>query len=571
MKQLAAIVVYILFAAIILTISCKKEYSYEGGTKNQPPVANAGADTLIRLPVNTVLLDGSASRDPDNNISGYSWRTISGPSSPNIHNPSASITKADQLVEGIYQFELKVIDDGGLFSNDTVRITVIQPLINNHPPIANAGSDQTISLPTNTVILDGSGSTDPENNITSYLWTKISGPSLFNISNPNTIQTQLTNLMQGSYQFELKVTDAGGLYSKDTAQVTVNPVVNTGTCDNSNRTQVNAQLIPFGLLSEVRAGITVASAGNKIVFAGAELSGWPQAYGSSRVDIYDVITQTWSTAELSQRRSGIAAVAAGNKIFFAGGRLSNGSFDQFFSTVDIYDISTNTWSVANLSEPRSYIAAAAVGNKVFFAGGEKDANYNTSTIVDVYDLSANNWSTAFLSAARASISAVTVGNKIYFAGGNSQNRTYSPSDRIDIYDNTTHVWSTSSLRGPMGLLAGIAVNDNIYWARDCAVEIKNVNTWSSSVSYLFKPGAAWIIDNGQNVVLKNGKLVYFRHNDAVIDKFDIYDISSNTWSIGVLNQPVPKWPSIISVNNTIYIAGGSVDGALVNQVWKLEF
>jgi N-acetylneuraminic acid mutarotase len=274
---------------------------------------------------------------------------------------------------------------------------------------------------------------------------------------------------------------------------------------------------------------------------------------------------------LSQRRSSIAAVAAGNKIFFAGGRLSDGSFDQFFSTIDIYDVSINSWSVAQLSEPRSYIAAAAVGNKVFFAGGEKDANYNTSTTVDIYDLSTNNWSTASLSASRANISAVTVGNKIYFAGGNIQNRTYSPSDRIDIYDNSTNLWSVSSLRGAMGLLAGIAVNDNIYWARDCAVEVKNVNTGNSSISYLFKSGAAWIIDNGQNVVLKNGKLIFFRHNDAVIDKFDIYDIASNTWSIGVLPQPVPKYASIISVNNIIYVAGGSVNGVLTNQVWKLEF
>jgi hypothetical protein len=91
----------------------------------------------------------------------------------------------------------------------------------NHPPVANAGADQTIILPANTVTLDGSGSTDPENNITGYVWTKISGPSLFNIANANAVQTQVTNLVQGSYRFELKVTDAGGLSSKDTLNVCV--------------------------------------------------------------------------------------------------------------------------------------------------------------------------------------------------------------------------------------------------------------------------------------------------------------------------------------------------------------
>jgi TolB protein len=91
----------------------------------------------------------------------------------------------------------------------------------NRPPIANAGADQVISLPTNTVSLNGSASTDPDNNITSYQWTKISGPSSFTIANPNSLQTQVTNLVAGDYQFELKVTDQFGLYNKDMVQVTV--------------------------------------------------------------------------------------------------------------------------------------------------------------------------------------------------------------------------------------------------------------------------------------------------------------------------------------------------------------
>ncbi|HEX6849615.1 MAG TPA: hypothetical protein VF144_21660 [Chitinophagaceae bacterium] len=89
------------------------------------------------------------------------------------------------------------------------------------PPVANAGPDQTILLPTNTVALDGSASTDPNNNIASYLWTKVSGPSSFTIANPNSVQTQVTNLIEGVYEFELKVTDARGLIDKDIVQATV--------------------------------------------------------------------------------------------------------------------------------------------------------------------------------------------------------------------------------------------------------------------------------------------------------------------------------------------------------------
>ena len=49
--------------------------------------------------------------------------------------------------------------------------------------------------------------------------------------------------------------------------------------------------------------------------------------------------------------------------------------------------------------------------------------------------------------------------------------------------------------------------------------------------------------------------------------FDIYDIGSSIWSIGVLPQNIGK-PTIISVNNIIYVAGGLTN---VVQVWKLEF
>ena len=447
------------------------------------------------------------------------------------------------------------------------------PVQPNRPPVANAGSDQTITLPTNSTTLDGSGSRDADGYIASYSWAKISGPSvLFN--NVNTQTLQLHNLVAGNYVFELKVSDAGGLFSKDSVIITV--ISARLACDNSNRPHLNARLIPIGTLSHPRLGMAVAAAGNKIVFAGAKLSAIPgspnPAYGSAKVDIYDIVTQTWSTAELSENRSDIAAIAAGNKIFFAGGRLGDGAFDLLYSNVDIYDVSSNTWSVASLSEPRAFIAAAAVGNKVLFAGGEKDGNYNTSAKVDIYDLSTKRWSTYFLSEARAHISAVTIGSKVYFAGGQKEDRWYAdPSNRIDIYDDATNSWSSANLSRPMGSLAGVAVTNKIYWADHCDVEIKDVSTWNSAPANLFASETTF--DEIRNAVSKDGKVLFFRSYGLNALKFDIYDTATNTWSIGLLPQSI-GWASIISVNNTIYIAGGVVNGDysnLSNQVWRLEF
>ncbi len=48
------------------------------------------------------------------------------------------------------------------------------PTTNNKPLIASAGPDQIITLPINSVEVNGIGSSDPDGAIVSYLWTKIS-------------------------------------------------------------------------------------------------------------------------------------------------------------------------------------------------------------------------------------------------------------------------------------------------------------------------------------------------------------------------------------------------------------
>ena len=54
--------------------------------------------------------------------------------------------------------------------------------------------------------------------------------------------------------------------------------------------------------------------------------------------------------------------------------------------------------------------------------------------------------------------------------------------------------------------------------------------------------------------------------------------TNNTWSTGVLNQKIFD-ATVISVNNTIYVAGGretvvgpqGYGGPFLKQVWKLEW
>ncbi|MBK6832024.1 MAG: hypothetical protein IPG92_15415 [Flavobacteriales bacterium] len=87
-------------------------------------------------------------------------------------------------------------------------------------------------------------------------------------------------------------------------------------------------------------------AGNKAFFAG----GFSEVGVSDRVDIYDFVAGTWSTATLSQPRWGLAAAVAGTKVLFAGGQNNSIASDR----VDIYDLNTSMWSIASLSVARSF-------------------------------------------------------------------------------------------------------------------------------------------------------------------------------------------------------------------------
>ncbi|MEJ0001772.1 MAG: PKD domain-containing protein [bacterium] len=96
----------------------------------------------------------------------------------------------------------------------------------NNAPVADAGPDQIITLPANTVDLDASGSADSDGTIDSYVWTEVSGPST--VDPDDAVNPTITDLIEGTYVFELTVTDNDGATATDTVTITVNPIHNGG-------------------------------------------------------------------------------------------------------------------------------------------------------------------------------------------------------------------------------------------------------------------------------------------------------------------------------------------------------
>uniref|UniRef100_A0A1A7YRW2 KIAA0319-like n=2 Tax=Iconisemion striatum TaxID=60296 RepID=A0A1A7YRW2_9TELE len=187
---------------------------------NKPPVADAGPEKELTLPVDRTTLDGSKSSD-DQKISSFHWRKSSGPDGAKIENADSAVATVTGLEVGSYEFTLTVADERNLESSDTVTVVVREEM--DQPPVAQVLSSPPVSLPVRTAVLDGSRSTDDKVGM-NFLWTRDdSSPAAGDVLNNSNHQPVLFlgNLVEGKYSFTLTVTDSKGQSNSDKGSVEV--------------------------------------------------------------------------------------------------------------------------------------------------------------------------------------------------------------------------------------------------------------------------------------------------------------------------------------------------------------
>uniref|UniRef100_A0A672U9T8 KIAA0319 like n=1 Tax=Strigops habroptila TaxID=2489341 RepID=A0A672U9T8_STRHB len=189
---------------------------------NKPPKADAGPDKELTLPVDSTTLDGSKSSD-DQKIVSFLWEKTRGPDGVKLENANSSIATVTGLQVGTYEFTLTVKDERNLQSQSSVNVIVKEEI--NKPPVAKIAGNVVITLPTNTAELDGSKSSD-DKGIVSYLWTRDEGSpaagEVLNNSDHHPVLL-LSNLVEGTYTFHLRVTDAKGESDVERTTVEVKP------------------------------------------------------------------------------------------------------------------------------------------------------------------------------------------------------------------------------------------------------------------------------------------------------------------------------------------------------------
>lgn len=199
--------------------------AYNGGadsitfiTTRPPTIDLFATDTTIVNSLANITLNSTAS-DVDGSIAGYQWHIMRRPfgSTSTLTGETTATATLTNVAYGEYYVMCEVTDDRGAKGVDYKIINVIQ----NISPIAAAGNDQTITLPTSQVTLSGVASSDPDGIISSYSWTKLTGTG-GTITSPSAATTTVTGLSQGVYTFRLVVTDNLGATDDDTVQVVVN-------------------------------------------------------------------------------------------------------------------------------------------------------------------------------------------------------------------------------------------------------------------------------------------------------------------------------------------------------------
>jgi len=204
-------------------------------TNNHQPVANAGDDVIMEANT-SVVLDGSASYDPDDDTITYTWRVITAPmgsgGDSTIYDVHIAKPSFSPDIRGDYVIGL-IVNDGKVDSvEDTMKVHVL-----NNLPVADAGSSQSLHSAYGTPLvfnLDGSASHDPDGDSLTYKWRIISKPSGSTafLSSLTEVNPTLTTNIPGAYVVGLIVND--GAIDSSEATVTLNytnatPVANAGS------------------------------------------------------------------------------------------------------------------------------------------------------------------------------------------------------------------------------------------------------------------------------------------------------------------------------------------------------
>jgi hypothetical protein len=195
------------------------------GSNNHAPVADPGGPYSARAGI-AIVLDASASHDPDGDAITFAW---------DLNNDGtfgdSSAQKPSFTVNGpagtVFSVCLRVSDPGGLTDTKCTTVTVLV----NHAPVSDPGGPYSATSGV-AIVLDGSGSNDPDGDAITYEWD-LNNDGTFGDSSAQKPSFTVNGPAGTVFSVCLRVRDSGGLTDTKCTTVTVvssnrPPVANAG-------------------------------------------------------------------------------------------------------------------------------------------------------------------------------------------------------------------------------------------------------------------------------------------------------------------------------------------------------
>ncbi|MBZ4421853.1 RHS repeat-associated core domain-containing protein [Myxococcus sp. RHSTA-1-4] len=151
------------------------------------------------------------------------WSAVSGPGPVTFSAPTSSTTLANFTVAGTYVLRLTA-SDTQLSTSADMQVAINTTAPANTAPSVSAGTNVAITLPVNSVQLNGTASDDgrPTGSTLSVLWTQVGGPAGVTFTSQTTASTRAAFPAAGTYVLRLTASD-GQLERASDVSVVVHP------------------------------------------------------------------------------------------------------------------------------------------------------------------------------------------------------------------------------------------------------------------------------------------------------------------------------------------------------------
>ena len=359
------------------------------------PVANAGAAQKVLI-ATKVTLDGSKSTDAAASALTYKWVLTSIPTASTAALSSATAASPTFTADLAGAYVASLVVNNGKLDSTAAQVTVTA-VASNAAPVANAGAAQNVSTGSK-VTLDGSSSTDANNDTLTFKWTLKTKPtgSTAALSSATDAMPTFTADLSGAYVVSLVVND--GLADSPAAQISVTaavanvaPVANAGvtqkvstgtkvTLDGSKSTDANNDALTYKwTLTAVPTGSTaaLASAASAAPTFTADLAGTYTAslvVNDAQVDSAAAqVTITASVANVAPvANAGVAQrVLTGTKITLDGSKSTDANNDAL----------TYKWALTSVPTSSAAVLSSATDAMPSFTT-DRDGTYVASLVVN---------------------------------------------------------------------------------------------------------------------------------------------------------------------------------------------